>query len=52
MKHLSEFTIEFILSGMVGLLMAWLSDKSKNKITENEILELVKLLMPDMVITD
>ena len=52
MKHLSEFTIEFILSGMVGLLMAWLSDKSKNKITENDILELVKLLMPDMVITD
>jgi AcrR family transcriptional regulator len=52
MKHLSEFTIEFILSGMVGLLMAWLSDKSKNKITEGEILELVKLLMPDMVIKD
>jgi AcrR family transcriptional regulator len=52
MKHLSEFTIEFILSGMVGLLMAWLSDKSKNKITENDILQLVKLLMPDMVITD
>jgi hypothetical protein len=34
------------------LLMAWLSDKSKNKITENDILELAKLLMPDMVITD
>jgi hypothetical protein len=37
---------------MIGLLIAWLSDKSKNKITENEILELVKLLMPDMVIRD